>query len=158
MSMHFRTGDICSSNCQYICHQVNCQGRMNSGVAKAIRDKWPIVQVKYGEWYASHAEYTNSAADSMLGRIQRVKVNDNQNVINMAAQAYFGYDGKRYTSYDAFWNCLGIIKQTIPAGSTIAFPCKIGCGLGGANWTIIKTMIEEALGNEYDVYIYELEK
>lgn len=26
-----------------ICHQVNCQGKMNSGVAKAIREKYPRV-------------------------------------------------------------------------------------------------------------------
>jgi hypothetical protein len=41
-------------------------------------------------------------------------------------------------------------------GATIGFPDHIGCGLGGANWEVILTMIEEAL-NDYNVYIYKLE-
>ena len=39
--------DITKSNADYICHQVNCQGVMGSGVAKAIRDKWPQVYEEY---------------------------------------------------------------------------------------------------------------
>ena len=94
----------------------------------------------------------------MLGDIQLVKIDNNRNIINIAGQNNCGNDGKRYTSYDTFWSCLGKIKDQIPKGSKIGFPHKIGCGLGGANWAIIKTMIEEALGYEYDVYIYELEE
>ena len=30
-----------------IAHQVNCQKKMNSGVAKAIREKYPEVYEKY---------------------------------------------------------------------------------------------------------------
>ena len=74
----------------------------------------------------------------------------------MYAQDSYGYDGRRYTSYDAFWSCLGAIRDSVPKGSKIGFPFKIGCGLGGANWEVIRTMIEEALGNDYEVYIYEL--
>ena len=33
-------GDLLNANTDFICHQVNCQGKMNSGVAKAIRNKW----------------------------------------------------------------------------------------------------------------------
>ena len=40
-------GDITESNCDIICHQVNCRGAMNSGVAKAIREKWPEVYEQY---------------------------------------------------------------------------------------------------------------
>jgi hypothetical protein len=98
-----------------------------------------------------------SPSEVMLGRILMVEVDNNQTVINMAAQQYYGYDGGRYTSYDAFWMCLGCIKEVIPKGSSIGFPDHIGCCRGGANWNIIKAMIEEVLGNDYDIYIYELE-
>ena len=75
----------------------------------------------------------------------------------MFAQQWYGYDGKRYISYDAFWACLGGIRDSVPKGSKIGFPAEIGCGLGGANWKVIREMIVEVLGEDYEVYIYQLE-
>lgn len=139
---------------------------MNSGVAKAIREKWPFVFKHYEElcesWHAwAYAYYTQEpeqhAASEMLGRVQLVQVTENQAVINLFGQGTYGYDGKRYTSYDAFWMGLGEIRKCVPVGNTIAFPKNIGSCRGGANWNVIKTMIAEAL-YDYDVYIYELEE
>ena len=139
---------------------------MNSGVAKAIRLKWPVVFDEYEKlcesWHAwAHAhhpeDYELYAAQEMLGRVQLVAVKENQVVINLFGQGTFGYNGKRYTSYDAFWMGLGEIRKCVPIGNTIAFPKNIGCCRGGANWNVIKTMIAEAL-YDYDVYIYELEE
>ena len=48
--IHYVQGDITKSDCDIICHQVNCQGVMNSGVAKAIREKWPEVYDNYKRW------------------------------------------------------------------------------------------------------------
>ena len=73
----------------------------------------------------------------------------------MFAQEYYGYDRNQYTSYDAFWKCLNKIKNTVPKGSKIAFPSKIGCCRGGANWKVILTMISEVLESEYNVEIWE---
>ena len=47
----FHNGNILDSGADYICHQVNCQGAMNSGVAKAIRTKWPEAYNEYRAWY-----------------------------------------------------------------------------------------------------------
>ena len=96
--------------------------------------------------------------ETLLGEIQLVPVEVDKTVINMFSQQYYGYDGKRYTSYDGFWSCLGQIREKVLVGSKIGFPDHIGCGLGGANWEVIKTMILEALSEDYDVYIYKLEK
>ena len=115
--------------------------------------------------YTAHQNdnYQYSPADAMLGSIQivplydkynLVKAHEHQYVINMAAQNSYGYDGQRYTSYDAFWSCLNKIKDSVPKGTTIGFPKNIGCCRGGANWNIIKIMIEEVL-KDYEVYIYE---
>ena len=75
----------------------------------------------------------------------------------MFCQYGYGYDGKRYTSYDAFWNALNLIQRSIDPGSTIAFPKNIGCCRGGANWAVISNMIEVVLGKDYEVFIYSLE-
>lgn len=147
MSLKFVLGDITKSDANYICHQVNCQGAMGSGVAKAIKDKWPVVYTDYRRFYESNK--------SLLNEIQIVAVSTEQSVINMFAQEYYGYDRNQYTSYDAFWKCLNKIKNTVPKGSKIAFPSKIGCCRGGANWKVILTMISEVLESEYNVEIWE---
>ena len=161
--VHYEVGNLLDAPVDYICHQTNCQGRMNSGIAKQIRERWPVVYEQYIAGFRAIEEESINWEDQLdvsevlLGRLQQVKVNDKQTVINMFAQQYYGYDGKRYTSYDAFWACLGGIRDSVPKGSKIGFPWKIGCGLGGANWQVISTMICEVLGNDYEVYIYHLE-
>ncbi len=47
MSIKIIDGDLFSTKSNYICHQVNCQGKMGSGVAKQIRTKFPTVY----KWY-----------------------------------------------------------------------------------------------------------
>ena len=148
--IHYVKGNLLDSKENYICHQVNCQGRMGSGVAKQIREKWPAV----------YDVYRAEAHPNRLGEICSVNIIGNipiQTVINMYGQETYGYDGRRFTSYDAFWNCLGKIRERVPKDATIALPDHIGCGLGGANWEVIRTMIEQALG-DYEVYIYKLEE
>ena len=164
--IHEVKGNLLDTKCDYICHQVNCMGKMNSGVAKAIREKWPAVFKRYEElcesWHAwAHAHHPQEpeqhAASAMLGRVQLVQVEEDQIVINLFGQGTYGYDGKRYTSYDAFWMALGEIRKCVPVGNTIAFPKNIGSCRGGANWNVIITMIAEVL-YDYNVYIYELEE
>lgn len=146
-------GNLLDSKCDYICHQVNCQGRMGSGIAKQIRERFPKVYEKYMKRYQ---DWCYDRTNPLLGTIDVVYVRDhNMLVINMYSQDKYGYDGKRYTSYDAFSDALHAIKREVPEGYTIGFPKYIGCGLGGGNWTIVSTMIEEILGKHYDVYIYE---
>ena len=137
----------------YICHQVNCQGAMNSGIAKHIRNAYPQVYDNYIKKVNSYKE-----VDCIpLGEIQIISVDNNFNIINMFAQENYGYDGIQYTSYDAFWFCLKTIKQHIQKDAKIGFPYGIGCVRGGANWQVILKMIETVFENHY-VYIVKLEE
>ena len=153
-------GDITSSKADIICHQVNCQGAMNSGVAKAIRQKWPKVYTEYRSLAKNLSSFREKDLSwtHMLGHIQSVLIPKDkgfQTVINMFAQNGYGYDGKRYTSYDAFWSCLGEIKKSAAPGATIAFPRYIGCVRGGANWNVIYTMICEVLDEDYNIEFWD---
>lgn len=161
--IHYVKGDITTSDCDFICHQVNCQGKMNSGVAKAIREKWPQVYQDYRDKYEG-CIWSNYSTSHMLGDIQICALYDNhfdvdkhQNVVNLFAQDAYGYDGKRYTSYDAFWQCLNNLKQCVPEDATMAFPYKIGCVRGGADWDVIETMIIKTLQGR-EVYFYYLDE
>ena len=161
--IYWKKGNLLESDCDYICQQVNCMGKMNSGIAKQIREKWPVVYQNYmAKCNFSHPSgYIRP--ELLLGDIQIVGLWDDynetkfhQSVINMYSQLNYGYDGRRYTSYDAFWNCVNLIKQSIPTDKKIGFPYNIGCGLGGANWNVILTMIDTVLA-DYTVEIYVLE-
>lgn len=151
-------GNLLDSNCDYICHQVNCQGVMGSGIARQIRERWPEVY----EEYSDHCNGWFSPGDErrgLLGSIDIVQVWGEPRlcVINMYSQQYCGYDGARYTSYDAFAKALELIRQSTSYNDSIGFPKNIGCGLGGGNWKVISALIEEILGDCRDVYIYEYE-
>ena len=161
--IYWKKGNLLESDCDYICQQVNCQGKMNSGIAKQIREKWPVVYQNYmAKCNFSHPSgYIRP--ELLLGNIQIVGLWENfyetdfhQSVINMFAQQHYGYDKRRYTSYDAFWNCLNLIKQSVTTDKKIGFPYNIGCGLGGANWNVILAMIDTVLA-DYTVEIYVLE-
>ena len=130
---------------------------MGSGVAKRIKDEYPIV---YKNYMAKCLSAENP--ENVYTTIQLVPLYDNYTeggwnpqCCNLFSQFDYGYDGKRYTSYDAFWICLNRLKQCVPKGSSIAFPANIGCGLGGANWNIILQMIIEVLGKDYEIYIVD---
>ena len=59
--IHFKKMNLLEADVDYICHQVNCQGKMNSGVAKAIRERWPIVYTTYWNTFLSES--------NLLGKI-----------------------------------------------------------------------------------------
>ena len=46
----YKECDIFDSGADIICHQVNCQGVMGSGLAKQIRERYPIVYEEYKKW------------------------------------------------------------------------------------------------------------
>lgn len=136
-----------------ICHQVNCQGKMASGVAKSIRTQYPKVYECYRDLF------TDDSYDpfELLGGTLKVPIDDNFSVINMFSQLNYGYDGKRYTSYDAFYSCLEQIKKMTTEKDLIGFPYGIGCVRGGASWSVILAMMEDVL-KDRNVIIYKYEE
>lgn len=146
MSVKIIDGDLFSTSARFICHQVNCMGRMGSGVAKQVRAKYPEAYLAYKE---RHGE-------DMLGISQFIPCHDGKVVVNMFAQKNYGYDGKQYTSYDAFRKCLDWISQIAAPNDTIAMPYKIGCGLGGGDWDVIYSLISETIGKSHTVELWKL--
>lgn len=132
-----------------IAHQVNCQKKMNSGVAKAIREKWPIVFEKYQN------------AESQLGFVDFILIDNHYHyVANMYAQDNYGYDGKQYTNYDAFRQCCKKIVETCRNLSmikkyTVAMPYKIASDRGGADWDKIMDILLEEF-TDIDLTLYKL--
>jgi O-acetyl-ADP-ribose deacetylase (regulator of RNase III) len=149
----YYNGDLLTSKADVIAHQCNMQGVMGSGVAKQIRETYPKVFEKYKQGVTT--------GGFQLGSTQFVQVSDTLHIANMLAQQSYGYDGARYTSYDAFYNCLVDLKKVMIADnlSTVAFPYNIGCCRGGASWRVILAMIEDVFSNSgIDVQIWRYDK
>ena len=157
----YKNGNLLESNCSVICHQVNCQGVMGSGIAKQIRDKWPEVFTRYQE-YMNYFWNMGIATSSKhyLGQIYLCKVADNKYVANFFSQDIYLPKGVCHTHYEAFRICCKKLKNHMDdyatlKNATIGFPYKIGCGLAGGDWSIVEKIIEEELGNEFNVEIYQ---
>ena len=151
-----RNGDLLTSTATLICHQTNCCKGFGSGVARAVKEAYPIVAEK-------HLKACESVeiSSELLGKIQPVKVNDSQYVVNMFSQDKFGYDGAQYTSYDAFWKCLQKIVDfcNINGFHSVAFPYKIASVRGGAVWEVIEQMIKSTFENtDINVEIWKYDR
>ena len=147
--------DIFESGADYICHQVNCQGVMGSGVAKQVRERCPVVYEQYKRWCDIMPK------DKLLGQAQFVKTQEEHHtsfkgIVNLFAQYNYGYDGKCYTDYDSLRNALEIFKNHLLSTPTIAIPYLMGCHRGGGDWNIVYEMIEEVFADfEGEVLICE---
>lgn len=145
-------GNLLDAEENVIVHQVNCQGKMASGIAKQIREKHPNVYEQYMKLF------NENTPDKLIGKTQAVSINNGRYVINLFSQLNYGYDGKRYTSYDAIFDGLKHIKTVaVENNLSIAIPYKLGSDRGGADWDVVYKMIEKIFGN-YDVTIYKLEE
>lgn len=118
-----------------IVHQVNLQGVMNAGLAKQIRTKYPVV----------YQEYISKikGGDVILGDLQFVTVSPSLRVVNMFSQD--GYGGnKEHTNYLAMAWAFPIINEVAKLSEEeVYLPYKLGCGLGGGNWTKVQYLIEK---------------
>jgi O-acetyl-ADP-ribose deacetylase (regulator of RNase III) len=141
-------GDLLDAKTDIIGHQVNAHAIMAAGVAKQIKNKWPIIFKEYYDFCINHNP-------EILGTCQVVKVNDTQYVANLFGQ--FDYDAsKRQTNYEAIYKALETLSYWMAANNlkSVAFPFKLSSGLAGAEWTIIEAMIK-FLFKDFEVEIWE---
>jgi O-acetyl-ADP-ribose deacetylase (regulator of RNase III) len=148
MITRYIQGDITQTELKIIAHGVNCQNTMGSGVAKALFTKWPEVKARYHRYFCRTGE-----PEDFLGDISTAKIDD-MIVLNMHTQLNFGYDGKKYVNYAAVSKCFATAAD-LYRGQTIAIP-KIGCGLAGGNWTFMEQLINDAVSDRIEIWVYEM--
>lgn len=116
-----------------IAHGCNAQGVMGSGVAKLIRDKYPV----------AYQEYLKM--DKSLGNVDLVQVTRGLWVANCITQEFYGRETDRvYVSYQAMDICFRSLNNL---NREINIP-KIGAGLANGNWTDISEIITAAIPNK----------
>lgn len=151
MITKYIVGDITETELKYIAHGVNCQNKMGSGVAKALYEKFPEVKSEYHMWCEDRKA---SNPSNLLGTYFYVESNDKV-IFNLFTQLNYGYDGKRYVNYSAISTIFKELKSR-NKGTTIAIP-KIGCGLAGGDWKFVEQLINDTVGDDLEIWVYELE-
>lgn len=150
MNENVYKGDLLTSTAEIIAHQVNASGGFGSGVAGAVKNKYPRV-----------AEQYHKACEKglmKLGMCQIVKTNpnsdDNRLVANLCGQERYGYDGQRYTNYEGIFVALEKLSLYCKEHGikSVAFPWKMSSDRGGADWQVICSMIE-AVFKDLDITV-----
>lgn len=122
----------------FIMHGCNAQGVMGSGVAKIIRDKYPIAYEKYAE----------QAPHYILGEVIPVIVEPNLVIVNAITQEFYGTD-RVQVDYDAVEQACRAVKHLANSGiiesNDIYFPF-IGAGLAGGDKEILLNIFKRQFG------------
>ena len=137
--------DIRNANSGFIIQGVNAQGKMGKGLAKSIYDRWPNVKSEYINEYFDNNDFFH------LGSFHIVNIKDNLNVVNIVSQEYYGNDGRQYVSYPAIEVALINLIRLINKNKweKIIHVPKIGCGLAGGNWDVIKGIFKKVIPNDF---------
>jgi O-acetyl-ADP-ribose deacetylase (regulator of RNase III) len=116
--------DITTVETGVVVHGCNCSGGFGSGVAGAIKDKWPVVEKAF-----------RTVKNPTLGTCQMVFISDELFIFNGFTQKGFGYDDKVYASLAAIENVMLYVTNFAKKNKlkNVYMP-KIGCGLGGLSW------------------------
>lgn len=136
--MQIIEGNILDFNKGVICHVVNCQGKMASGIAKTIRDKYPK---HYEDYITVFNEKKNKLGSTVL-----TEINAGLYICGIHAQLNYGYNGQRYLNYEALYQGLEWIGGNF-ANYAIYFPFLMGSHRAGGNWNIVCAMIQECCPN-----------
>ena len=117
-----------------IVHQVNCKGVMGAGFAKQVRDRYPELYMQYRIMCQS------ATSKDLLGKIMIYEAED-KIIVNMFSQDDYG-NGVQQTDYEAMDKALNTLRTIYPKDIIIA-PYKIGCGLGGGEWSVVSKILQK---------------
>lgn len=129
-----RTGDVFTTEAVYIGHGVNCKGVMGKGIAKTIKERFPLAYSEYEELCSTNQPFLSHAQIVNCGDVS---------IVNMATQEHPGPDAR----YDALFvacaeGALKIVAECEESGRQpiMAIP-QIGCGIGGLEWGKVETLL-----------------
>ena len=146
----YHNGDLLSSGCNIICHQVNLQGVMGGGIALQIARKYPECEREYKKT----VEVWRYNGFDMLGVIHSYRIDENHFIANCFTQ-----DKDFNTDYSALRRVLMTLKPNTPEASniTIGFPYGYGCGIANGKWELVENELKLAFeDSDVDCQIWRL--
>lgn len=128
----------------FIAHSCNTQNVMGAGIARQIKDRYPMAYQA-----DCHAMYEDEVG---LGSYSFAWTDATQSkgIYNMYTQDRIG--GERAVDYEGFYLTLQNVANNIEWQdkhddkiSTLGLPWMISCGLAGGSWNVIFSMINDIL-------------
>lgn len=151
--INYEIGDLLSITKGFLPQGCNTQGKMGSGIALSIKNKWPEVYQAYlTKFKEGHNLNGVKLQELEMGTIIPVSVNPDIVVINAMTQRFYtGHRnsvGGREVDYDAIAKCfeeINKLPELYPDVEPILNFPLIGAGLAKGNWRIISTIIDETI-------------
>ena len=150
--------DILYAEDQIIGHCCNTQNTMNSGVAKALRIRFPEIYqcdsaayIKYGKELLGKCIMCDVVTDIENTHIRQIA--------NLYGQPNYGYSGNRYMDYEAMYQSLEQLKNYVRPSlvNEIGLPYNIGCNRAGGHWPIVLEMIKHIFeGTNITINLYKI--
>lgn len=152
-------GDLLASDCDIIAHGCNCFHTMGSGIARQIAKQIPeaLVADKKTVYGDINKLGTYSVASAKLSQKSTSTI---KCVFNLYTQHKFGTDAVQ-VDYSAVEKAMKNFRNAVAQMEILhGLPLKvgiprIGCGLAGGDWRIIKPLIEAAF-YDHPIYVYSL--
>jgi len=145
--IQYKQGNLLSVTEGVIVHGCNAQGVMGSGVALAVKSKYPKA-------YDAYIDFKTKQG-LRLASLSIVKVTAKVYVANLISQETYGKDKLiKYVSYGAIHLGFEKLHGHFPISAVFNFP-KIGAGLGNGDWKEISKLIELACP-ERDLVCWEV--
>jgi O-acetyl-ADP-ribose deacetylase (regulator of RNase III) len=141
-----KIGNLMNVTSGHIVHGCNAQGVMGSGVALAVKRKFP------GAYEDYIAQYQTCGL--VLGRAYLHVATEELYIWNALTQEGFGAP-TRNTSYDAIQTCFEEINDLVGQcviPDHIHIP-MIGAARGGGNWEIIREIIEQTMTHPVTLWL-----
>jgi len=140
-------GNLLNVKSGVIVHGCNAQGIMEGGVAWQIRNKWPHVYEQYG-LHCKHGV--------RLGQVIYSVIETDLIVANAITQDKCDGSVPRQVDYEAVAQAMEAINEDLINGvivGPVVFP-MIGAGIGGGNWNIVSTIIDESISDDYQKVLF----
>ena len=116
---------------------------MGSGVAGAIRKRWPMVYDQFKK---------QGRGKQMLGTADPVYISQEIIVVNCYTQLWYGFGGGRYADLKAVETSVSYAAKIANLYNFPLYLPRIGCGLGGLKWEEVEPVLER-LALMYEGYI-----
>ena len=137
----------------FIAHSCNTQNVMGAGIARQIKDRYPIAYE--ADCHAMHEDEVGLGSYSFAW----TDATQTKGIYNMYSQDKLG--GERAVDYEGFYLALQNVANHIEWQdkhddeiSSLGLPWMISCGLAGGSWNVIFSMINDILiDRKFKTYI-----
>lgn len=148
--LHEVSGDILLSSAQLIAHGVAPNDHFESGLARALRERWPAMVKDFRHYY--HVSHPKAGEVWIWGGPEGVRI---ANLMTQApAEGDHGHPGR--ASEANVNHALRNLRHELETGDyqSVALP-RLATGVGGLDWADVLPLVRHHLGDlKIPVYLY----